>query len=394
MKYTGLFIADLHIGDIPLSQLRYEVTEILYPYIERTKPDFLIFGGDYFGHKMYVNDPNASFAWEVLHTIDRILPEDSKIRMVYGTKSHDEDQYDSFEILKDHRDFRVIKHVAREELFPGMNVLYLPEEMLIDPEDYYKEFFEGEESFSFIFGHGIIKEMMPKAASVIEDKKNVKRRVPVFRSGDLERICSGLTLFGHYHIHQIIGDRVMYAGSFSRWKFGEEEPKGFLEITFDSDEEECDYTFIENTCAEKYITIGFGYKDTIFSSLDEMQKKMDTFEKLAGTNNFDHLKLEFNIPETCENPEFYIEYLRERFKRSSHIKTNIINGYIAKKHEEAKKEVDADYEKYAPIFDPNTSIEDQVSYFIDVEYHRPISSQTAALYMYHDLNEILAQEQE
>lgn len=388
-KIKGIFISDLHIGDMSLEQLRQEVNEILYPKIRAIQPDFVIFGGDYFGHKMYVNDPNASFAWEVLHTIDQLLPKETKIRMVYGTKSHDEDQYDSFDILKDHRDFKVIKHVSVEELFPNMRVLYLPEELVTDPNEYYAEFFEKEDQYDFIFGHGIIRELMPKAASAVEDKKNVQRRVAVFRSGDLERVCSGLILFGHYHIHQIIADRIMYGGSFSRWKFGEEEPKGFIELSFDNDTKKHSYTFIENTEAEHYVTIGFGYKDTIFSSFDEMQRKMDHFEKLVGSKNFDHLKLEFNIPETCENPEFYIEYLRERFKRNRNIKVNIINGYIAKKHNDAKREVEKDYEKYAPIFDPNTTIEDQVSYFIDVEYHRNVPSAVVASYMYNELTDIL-----
>ena len=60
---------------------------------------------------------------------------------------------------------------------------------------------------------------------------------------------------------------MMYVGSFSRWKFGEEDAKGFLEATFHTKEKSWTYEFFENTYAPMYKTIGFGYKNTVFSLL-------------------------------------------------------------------------------------------------------------------------------
>ena len=392
MKYNGIFLADLHIGDMPMQQLEHELKEGLYPYLERKDLDFVIFGGDYFGHRLFLNDENSALAMRVLNEIEKRLKPAAKIRMIYGTKSHDEDQYDSFSILRDRRDFRIIKHVEEEELFPDLHVLYLPEELLYDTEEYYKDIFAKKDRYNLICGHGIIQEIMQKAAQAVSEKKNVSRRVPVFRSGALESICTGLVLFGHYHVHQVLSDRVIYAGSFSRWKFGEEAPKGFLQITYNTEKERnhrWKWKFIENPFAQTYTTIGFGYGDTIFQSTEEMQQKMDHFESLVKSDQFDHLKLEFNIPEDCENAEYYMEFLKERFKRDPSIKVNITNGYIAKRREEDKKSIDADYEKYAPLFDPNRELEDQVSFFVDVEYHKEISPKLTALYLYNSLTDIL-----
>lgn len=392
MKYKGIFIADLHIGDMPMKQLETEIQEVLYPYLETHDLDFVIFGGDYFGHRLFLNDENSAFSMRVINEVEKRLKPEAKIRMVYGTKSHDEDQYDSFSILKDRRDFKVIKSMEEEELFPDMKVLYLPEELLYDPGEYYRDVFEKKDEYDLICGHGIIQEIMQKAAQAVTEKKNVTRRVPVFRSGVLQDICTGLILFGHYHVHQEIANRVIYAGSFSRWKFGEETPKGFLSLTYNTSKDpgkRWKWEFVENTFAPTYTTVGFGYNDTIFSSTEEMQKKMDHFESLVKSEQFDHLKLEFNIPENCENPEYYIEFLKERFKDNTDIKVNITNGYIEKRRQEDKKSVDADYEKYAPLFDPNKELEDQISFFIDVEYHKEIPPKLTSLYLYHTLTDIL-----
>ena len=116
---------------------------------------------------------------------------------------------------------------------------------------------------------------------------------------------------------------------------------------------------------------------------------MDHFENLTKTSGMDHLKMEFNVPETCENPEYVMQYLRERFKRSSNIKINITNGYIEKKREDDQQALAEDYEKYAPIFDPNTEMEDRVTYFIDVEYDKTIPRELTALYLYSNLQDIL-----
>ena len=387
-KYKGIFLADIHIGDMPRDQLKQEFEEVVYPFLETHDLDFVIFCGDYFGHKLYLNDENTVLASMILQEIDKRLKPDAKIRMVYGTESHEENQYGPFKGMLD-RDFKVIKTFDEEELFPDMLVVYIPEEMLEDPDDYYATQWEITPPPNLVVGHGTIREAMQKAASSIEDKKNVKRRVPVFRTGDLRSLCKGLVVFGHYHVHTVLDPMMMYVGSFSRWKFGEEEAKGFLYAEYDVNDHTWTHEFIENTYTPVYKTIGFGYQNTIFESMDELKKKMDYFEKLTQTTDMEHLKMEFNVPETCDNPEYVMEFLRERFKRVPNIKVNITNGYIEKKRQENQTALTDEYEKYAPIFDPNTEMEDRVSYFIDVEYDKEIPRELTALYLYSNLQDIL-----
>ena len=268
-KYKGIFLADIHIGDMPRDQLKHEFEEVIYPFISRHDLDFVIFAGDYFGHKLYLNDENTVLASMILQEIDARLKPEAKIRMVYGTESHEENQYGPFKGMLD-RDFKVLRTFDEEELFPDLLVTYIPEELLEDPEDYYDTQWKITQRPDLIVGHGTIREAMQKAASAIEDKRNVKRRVPVFRTGDLRRQTDGLVVFGHYHVHTVLDPLMMYVGSFSRWKFGEEEAKGFLYAEYDASDHSWTHEFIENTYAPVYKTVGFGYQNTIFQSLDEL----------------------------------------------------------------------------------------------------------------------------
>ena len=68
----------------------------------------------------------------------------NKIRFIYGTESHECGSYRLFNyhLNNDHVDLKVITTVTEEELFPNINVLYIPEEYVDSKEDHYKEYFD------------------------------------------------------------------------------------------------------------------------------------------------------------------------------------------------------------------------------------------------------------
>ena len=120
---------------------------------------------------------------------------------MYGTESHECNQYDILSLLKIYDKIRVIKQVTEEELLPGLNVLYLPEEHILDKKEYYKEFFEEDQKYDYIFGHGIIREAMKEAAVQNDTSSDKRKKVPVFSTAEFRRICKGQTYFGHYHVN-------------------------------------------------------------------------------------------------------------------------------------------------------------------------------------------------
>jgi hypothetical protein len=314
---------------------------------------------------------------------------DTVVRIVYGTESHENNQYDILSLLKIYDKVKVIKYVTKEELLPKMNVLYLPEEHIYDQNDYYKDYFNKPGEYNYVFGHGVIKDIMSEAATHMENKKSNRKKVPIFNAGDLIRICKGQTFFGHYHINNNIDDKVFYVGSFSRWKFGEEGKKGYYELEYDTNKEKYKANYIENTMADTYNTISYGYDNKIFDSYDDMEATLNKVDDLINKDAFDHVRFIFNIPTEIENPEATINYIKERYKYNDQIKLEITHGYIEKKRQAKKEKIESENEKYNFIFDKSQALEDVISRFIEIEYNRSIPSLEVKKYLLEPLTELI-----
>lgn len=393
-KYTGIVISDIHVGALSLDKLYNEYHEIFINYIKKMKSlDFLIIDGDFFDHKFFLNDKESIVAYKMMvELLDVCRLYQTKIRIVYGTESHECNQYDILSLLDIYPDIKVIKYAEEETLFDDMRVLYLPEEHLTNANEYYKKFFDKTKNYNYIFGHGVIREVMKDAAVQMENKTSTeskRKKVPIFTTSQFRKCCKGQTFFGHYHINQNINDDVFYVGSFSRWCFGEEEPKGFYQIDYDVKSNTYDAIFIENTMADSYVTIGYGYEDKVFDSIEDMDKSLSSVDKLISNNVFDHVRFEFNIPDNVENPEATMNYLKERYKFNDKIKLNIVHGYIEEKKKQQKEIIKKENEKYSFIFDKSLDLENKVSQFISIEYHKDIPSDSTSKYLFLPLNQIL-----
>lgn len=395
MKYNGLIISDIHIGAMPVEQIKEELENTFLAYIKNAYKskslDYIIFLGDYFDHKLYLNDQSSKYASrfisDLLTITDSINPQ-CKIRFVYGTESHESDQYDTLFNTVSNHDIKVIKHVEEELLFPTMKVLYIPEEYVSDKYEYYKEFFNENNEYTYIFGHGVIREVMKEAAVISDNQKDSKRRKPaVFSTAELRNI-SKQSYFGHYHMNIDNGMGFHYVGSFSRWKFGEDEQKGFYSVTYNDDSESYSEEFIINELAKKYKTISFGYK-TNFDDMQKINEKISNLFNSVHNGAYDHIKLRFNIPDTCENPESIINYINELNKQDENVKVEITHGYIESKKTHDKKAIENDNNKYHMIFDKNIPIEEKVSHFISIEYNKEIAKEDVDKYLHNPLDEIL-----
>ena len=392
MKHKGLLLADLHIGVIDPKRQYEEIESIIFTTIKKEIPDYIIFLGDYFDRKAALNDHLSKYSvmiFSKLIDLCESINEKMKIRLIYGTESHEWNQYVVLNILFWHTklDIKVINYAEEELLFDDLKVLYLPEEHLLNKGEYYQKYLSKPKEYDYIFGHGIIREIMKEAAIHIDSSTSTRKKVPVFTTGELTYACKGQIYFGHYHIHTNMNDTVFYVGSFNRWQFGEEEPKGIELVTKTKN----DYKekFIENTMTDVYKTISFGFENTIFQSMEKLEKKLNQIDQMIKDQIFDHVRFQFNIPENAFDAEYIMNYLKERYKFNKRVKLLICNGYAKTKKETAKKEVEEWNRQNAPIFDRNLPIEEKVSYFIGLEFKREISPEKTELYLNHELNEIL-----
>lgn len=370
--YRGLFIADLHIG-----AMDYETTydglmylrDVLAEYTKDELLDFIIIGGDYFDKQLYSGDPFVALASKFMVYV---LSSAKAVRFVNGTSSHDCNQYTLFEPLVEdcpfvlegfYYNFKVITTVSEEELLPGLNVLYIPEEYIFDQDEYYKEFLSKEKHYDYIFGHGAIREAMTYRKDRATASSNV-RKSPVFSSAELSHACKGKTYFGHYHVHTEMEGNVAYVGSTFRWIFGEEEEKGFYFLECDPEVEIYHDQFVINEKAKKYVTVSYGYKDPLFESLDNAEEIVKKLLKRRIQMGIDYLRVIVNIPIDYENPEALILFMKERFSGIAGVKLEFNHGYTEKKKELEAEEISKLDEDGKVLLDENIPEENKVSFFL------------------------------
>lgn len=381
MKLNGLIISDEHFGVINADRLYEEHVNIFLNYLkkftEKERIDFIIITGDYFDHILQLNEIHAGRACLFMQQLLEYAGKNEiKVRIVYGTESHECNQYEVFNMLEYAEtgvDVKLIKHASEEELFENFWVLYLPEEYIYNKSEYYKEFFTGEEKYDYIFGHGVIEELMGNAVEAMKKTKSSNRaKVPIFTSTELLSNCKGEVYFGHYHINSSIKDRIFYVGSFTRWQYGEEEPKGFYHVTYDDGK--YSHEFIENTMAEKYETLSYGYDNPIFKSEDSLEKELKKIENYVSNGLMDNCRLILNIPEDYENPEGLIRSLSERFKNHKNIKIKVTNGYISKSQKINETYLEETVKKYQFIFDKSMPMKEVLHQYILVKFERDVPS--------------------
>jgi DNA repair exonuclease SbcCD nuclease subunit len=281
-KLHGIAIADIHFGKKDDVKLYEELKKNFIPKVEKEGEtlDYLIISGDLFDRILKMNEIGSNLCIKfILELVDLSLKYDFVIRILKGTKTHDFNQLNNFKSIetKYYPRFRIINTVEEEEIFPEIFFLYIPEEYIDNPDEYYKPFFELDEgtAYDMIFFHGTF-DFVGYVPS-IESERHIKN-APVFDSEKIGNIVYGKAIGGHIHTRHISKNKkVEYISSFSRFAFGEEKPKGFLEIFYDPKTLECTTKFIENEDAPTYVTINI--EDIEGNSLEEKLKIINELKK-------------------------------------------------------------------------------------------------------------------
>ena len=296
MKVNSLFLADIHFGISGTSHLYDELMEIIPKTLIEKKIKILFISGDYFdrelvgSHKYYATKFFANIA---------SICDDNKIilRMIRGTKSHDLNQlvgfFGSTNIMLPELDFKIINTVEEEELL-GLKILYIPEEELLDQIEYYAPF--KEKKYNIIVGHGTW-DFVDKSNFLLGNNEIDKMASPVHLTKEWDSALEkGFCVFGHIHNGPKHKNKYFYTNSFTRWVYGQEEPKGFLISESDNETFEYKVEFIENSLAPKYETLSFenavGSTNLRDQSILDIRKKL---KELVAKNSGN--KVRINVTE-------------------------------------------------------------------------------------------------
>jgi DNA repair exonuclease SbcCD nuclease subunit len=368
MKKTFLVVGDIHFGYYP-PELLYKEFQLIIDTIINNDIDCVIIAGDYYDTKLSMASAHSVYSIKAFSDLIKTCEElNIKVRQIKGTNSHDpENQLKNLAQIANSSkcDYRLILTVDEEELFPGMNVLYIPEEYMEDSKEYYKEYFN--KKYQLVFGHGMFEETNFSSKNKYQNMK----KYPVFNSKEMEELCEGPIVFGHIHTAQRIRNRIQYTGSLVRSRFGEEEAKGFYLVDFDEETKESNFEFIENEITMRYDTIEVKSDNSVFSLL--INEQINYFKNLVNTYKKDYLRIKVNIPEDMLNSAAFIDNMNIVFNDIKNVKLQLIENSKVKLDKELKEKVNLLMDKYNFIFDKSVGYDEKIREYIKLKTGKEIS---------------------
>ena len=137
-----LLMADIHIGSIKDIKYFYNtMKDIIDREIMFKKTDVVVILGDYFDRLFKNNEDFTALAINIMsYLVIACTRNNTKIRIIYGTESHEMNQYRlfNFHLISKNVDMKIFETVTEEEI-DGKKILYVPEEYIDDKSKHYKK---------------------------------------------------------------------------------------------------------------------------------------------------------------------------------------------------------------------------------------------------------------
>ena len=277
-----IHIADIHFGAFnPKTQYKILQEQFISKIIELPKIDIISIDGDLFDHKVMSNSDVVLYASLFIDQLVAICREkNATLILLHGTYSHDYDQLKIFYHYLDDKsvDVRIITQI-QFEIVKNCKILCIPELYGIDESVYRNVFFESG-WYDEAFIHGTFE------GSVYNNTVGAGR---LLTPNDFI-YCKGFAVSGHVHHPGCFSGFYYYTGCPYRWKFGEEEDKGFLIILHDLDTQ-IHYTHFEKIESFRYDTI---YLDDIISK--DPKEIIDYINNRKESEGIDFIKVRIRFP--------------------------------------------------------------------------------------------------
>ena len=338
VKRTNPVFVEAHISDIhfgatdPAKQFKI-LKEQFLDYIDKLQVlDIVSINGDIFDHKFMANSDAVMYACNFIELLISICArKNATLIIIAGTALHDADQLKLFyHYVGGPADIRIVERVQFEYI-KGKTVLVIPELYNMGRE-YYEQFLYNSGYYDSCYLHGTYK-----GAIFGKDTPELdSAREPVFAMSHFIH-CKGPIIAGHVHTPGCFDKHFYYCGSPYRWRFGEEEEKGFL-ILLHNIETMQYYIHFEPIKSFRYDTI----------NLDDMltgdPKQVIDYIKNKQAEGIDYIRVQFT-----RNEESKLAIIQAYFRNNSRVKidANIKNQAVV----EESKDLDAHYKQYDFLFD-------------------------------------------
>lgn len=284
----AIIIADPHFGAIPVPKFKVELDKCLFNRLNHMKKlDMFIIAGDLFDMKEY---STSEVFKSVIEFLDRILMMTeklgTKVVVLKGTRTHDDYQLTTLELIynsKGHDRIKFIHSVTEDEV-DGVRFLYVPEEYILDQDEYYKEYFS--KKYDILIGHGTIDSIWRSR----KQKRNDIMSAPVFNVEELLSVAN-YCYFGHEHMHKAYGKhkRFKYVGPMTVWEYDKTDA-GYYIIHYSPENGLCREEYIENENAQVLIERTMDIDNS--TTIDQV---MSQLESIIDSGPYDGLKVKVTI---------------------------------------------------------------------------------------------------
>lgn len=355
MIYRFIALADIHWGAID-SKLLYENLQLVTRFIREMNGeiDFVVICGDYFDYRIQLNSKTALLAVEWFDELMTACRESGvkKVRMFKGTREHDNDQLEVFRPAYEDESgyFRLYDTTTAEDLFPDLRVIFCPDEP-INLLDYDRLYWDQFIPFPDIgFFHGNFNSILPK----IEYDRIQEHRLPsmIYDYDKFSKFIKGPLIAGHWHIPQD-RDSLYYIGSFDRWKFGEEEPKGFIYGAYNTEDSKYFIYRVENILARKYDTIVVNDEECRYPA--DFSLLIDRIRTLIAKNPSIQLRIIYIITSDDDDLRKTLTVFQQQISSMRQVKIDIKDLVKKEEKEHRKKTVENTSREYDYVFNRDTS---------------------------------------
>jgi hypothetical protein len=295
-KLIEVHIADIHFGAIdPKTEYDILTEQFTKKIVQLPVIDLISIDGDLFDHKCLANSDIVYYASKFVNDLVGIsYQKHCTLLLLAGTQSHDAGQLKLFyHYLEDPNiDIRIVENI-RFETVKGAKILCVPELYGV-PEEVYQTYFKQTDWYDEAICHGTFE------GSVYGNNVGAGRLL----TPDDFLYCKGPVISGHVHKPGCFSGFYYYTGCPIRYKFGEEESKGWLLVLHDLDSRLYNIEFEE--------IISFRY-DTIF--LDELvstdpKQIIDYINNRKINDGIDFIKVKFRVPIDNSNKTIINNYYR------------------------------------------------------------------------------------
>ena len=363
MIVTGIIAVDQHWGATDPKRYRHELNICLLNRIEHMeKLDFIMFGGDTFDMKEYVSSGTFKEILKFIKDLLKLTEKfNTKIVFIEGTRTHDSLQLETLEIIFNYvlpcDRIKFVNTVEEDDIL-GMSVLYIPEEYIVDQDEYYKEYFN--KHYDMILGHGITDKIWYASRDKSIDL-NHHTTAPIFKVEELCKVAN-YVYFGHIHEHKSYGpnNRFTSVGPSTVWEYGKEWDCGYYIVEYDTHSCLMMEEFVVNENAPKLVTRGI----VVDSDMDvsELDSKLDDIIKIS--KDVDGLRIVAILYDNIDKFESIRDFITTKTAQHDNVKLVLKIESISDDDEQSTM-TEENKELAGRILGPaKTPIENQISNYI------------------------------